>query len=154
PVQMYFPRPRPAGDPGPIPYHVYYHPTSHDTVGYPYGKDKDGGQPYVMRGYRHLMSETFGSVQHYYAKRRVVYVVPVGSTPHQFGEAGTALGIWTLLCELTLALHVANRATYANFRAQPVGRVAVSGFSAGGVYMLSALTNRSSALGQSFVQNS
>ena len=150
---MDFAHPKPAGSELPIPFHFYYHPTAHDPTAYPYGKDRGGGQPHVGLGYRHLLFETWGGVQHYYAGRRVVYVVPVGSPAHQFGEASGSLGIWTLLSELNLALHQVNGATFADYQNQEVGRVAISGFSAGASAMLAALSNRSSALGQSFVDN-
>ena len=153
PQPMDFAHPKPAGSELPIPFHFYYHPTAHDPTAYPYGKDREGGQPHVGLGYRHLLFETWGGVQHYYAGRRVVYVVPVGSPAHQFGEASGSLGIWTLLSELNLALHQVNGATFADYQNQEVGRVAISGFSAGASAMLAALSNRSSALGQSFVDN-
>lgn len=154
PVQMQFQGPKPAaGGPLTISYHFYYHPTAHDLTAYPYGKSRLGDQPHVGVGYRHLMFETWGSVQHYYAKRRLVYVVPVASKEAQFGEAGNSLGIWTLLCELNLALHQVNGASFGDYQAHSVGRVAVSGFSAGANLMIAALADRTSPLGQSFVQD-
>jgi hypothetical protein len=151
--KMSFSKPKPATPQFKIPYHFYFHPTAHAGAAYPYGKDAGGGQPHVGVGYRHLMFETWGSVQHYYSAKRVVYVVPVGSPQHQFGEAGHSLGIWTLLCETNLALHQVNGASYGDYQAQSVGQVAVSGFSAGANFMLHALSDRSSPLGRSFVQN-
>ena len=152
PVQMHFPSARPGGSAGPISYHFYYHPTAKDPTAYPYGRNQAGVQPHVLVGYRHLMFETSATVQLYYARRRVVWVVPVASPAHQFGEAATTVGVRSILNEINLALHSAN-AAYEHYERQPVGRVAMSGFSAGALQLVAALSDRSSPLGQSFLQN-
>jgi len=95
----------------------------------------------VWLGYRHLMTETWGSVQHYYSNRRVVFVVPVASVANRWGEASNPTGIYNLLQEVNLAIHVENNAKGTDFFGQyKIGRVAISGFSAGAHYMCGALS--------------
>jgi hypothetical protein len=153
PVEMDFSKPKPAGADFKVPYHFYFHPTAHDRTHYPYGKNANGDQPHVGLGYRHTMYETWANVQHYYSRKRVVYVVPVGSVRDKFGEAGTSLGMFTILSEINLALHRINGANFGTYQTQPLGRVAVSGFSAGADSMVTALLDRSSPTGQGFLQN-
>lgn len=135
---------------GAIGYHFYYHPTPGNQTRYPYGKDAGGGQPHVFLGYRHLMFETWASVQHFYSGREAVFIVPVGAPAHMFGEAGRSLGIRTIIHEVNLALHRENGAQFGEYQAQPVGRVAVSGFSAGANFMIRAMSDTTSPLGQQF----
>jgi hypothetical protein len=153
PADMDFSKPKPAGSEFRVPYHFYFHPTAHDPTPYPFGKNAKGDQPHVGLAYRHTMFESWGSVQHYYSRKRLVYVVPVGNLRDQFGEAGSVVGIYALLREINLALHQINGADLGAYQAQPVGRVAISGFSAGVYYMINALLDRSSATGQAFLQN-
>lgn len=153
PEKMDFAKIFPAGLHSTIPYHFYFHPTPNSGVSYPYGKDAKGDQLYVGVGYRHLMFESWANVQHYYAMKNVVFVVPVGSSEQKFGEVGSSLGIFTILREINLALHMVNNADPINFLAQDIGRVAISGFSAGVDFMINALSNQNSPLGQSFVEN-
>src|SRR5262249_47052539 len=147
-AHMDFSKPRTAGSGSSIPYHLYYHPTPRDTTPYPYGKNKEGDQPHVSLGYRHTMFETWASVQHYYAMKRVVYVVPVGSMDQSFGEANDSHGLYTLLREINLALHQIARAELGTYQLQTVGRVALSGFSAGASNMIKALNTQPSASAQ------
>lgn len=150
---MDFSKAFPGGKTGSIGYHFYFHPWPRATEEYPYGVDRAGNQPHVDVGYRHLMFESWGSVQHFYANRRVVYVVPVGSRKDMFGEAATAGGIYRLLREINLAVHAENKADPANYLSQDVGRVAVSGFSAGAHFMVRALAQAFDPSGKEFMQN-
>lgn len=134
-----------------ISYHLYFHPTPHDATHYPFGKNSVGRQPHVDLGYRHLMFESWGSVQHYYAKKKVVFVVPIGSVRDAFGECGSLAGIQTVLTELNAALQVQNVKDYGYVF--DVGRVAVSGFSAGANFMLNSLMDESSPRAKSFLTN-
>ena len=149
-AEMDFSKSAPGGKPGGIGYHFYYHPTPHATEAYPYGVNQDGVQTHVSLGYRHLLFESWGSVQHFYSGRRVVYVVPVRSVKDKFGEAGTAAGIDRILREVNLAIHTESSADASDYLAQDVGRVAISGFSAGATFMLSALKRASDPIGGSF----
>lgn len=120
-----------------IDHHMYFHP----AVG---GKQSVWGRypfsdAYVGLGYRHLIWEMWALNQHYQARRKVVFVVPVGSLNGQFGWLLSQGGMLRLLREVNLLMQTQEKVAFDDWAAQDVGRVALSGFSYGGQFLLQAL---------------
>jgi hypothetical protein len=118
-------------------------------------RDKDGNpikkeeQPYVGKGYSHLMWRSWGHYQHHLAKKSCIYVVPVGSRKDQFNKL-TAAKLMGWLQEIA-AIVVQNRVPGPHQTSPAVGKVALSGFSYGGHWVAHVLRNPGNQTGQNFL---
>lgn len=146
-----------------VDFHVYFHPLIGADVSpeleYPLGRRRymksDGTegieQPYVGKGYQHLMWRTWGAYQHDLAGRSCVYVVPVGSRSLQFSRLTAAkLSDWLQEIASFVAESFVPQCTYI---VNPtVGKVALSGWSFGGVWVGHVLSSIGGKKGDEFLK--
>ncbi|CAN5179194.1 hypothetical protein BH09PSE6_BH09PSE6_13280 [soil metagenome] len=114
----------------PIAYHVFFHPsTGHFAPkNYPFSFDYlDLIARYAFYEQRFNAGKAMVN-QHDLAGKQVVFVFPIGGRVDSFGDAGSQAGLLRLLQEIN---YVVQRAMLVPFPLQPVGKVAISGFSAG-----------------------
>ncbi len=113
-----------------IPYHVFFHPnTAHfEPKNYPFSHDY---LDLVARYCTYAQVFNAGKAminQHEIAEQEVVFVFPVGGRIDSFGDAQTQAGLLRLLQEVNYQLQ---RWLEVPYPLQDVGKVAISGFSAG-----------------------
>lgn len=118
-----------------IDFHVFFHAnvtsiTPEMKIKYPLGKNEKSEQPYVNIGYQHLLWRSYGAYQHHLAKRSCVYVVPVSSLENNGFSGLTATKLLGWLQEI-VAIIVQNHSPGPYLTYPPVGKVALSCFSAG-----------------------
>jgi hypothetical protein len=155
----YFQIAQPAGS---VAYHLWFHPFINRGPAiswgdYPFGYETtqgvaptDRNQGYVNLGYKHLIWENWPLYQHFQARKKVIFVVPVGSLQDQFADIQSRAGVYRLIKELNLFLHNMENASYSTWNGNDVGRVGLSSLSYGGQFLQNAIeTPGNSALASS-----
>ena len=105
-------------------FHVFFHPSIHKNWHWTVDRYND-----LPR--RYMFTENFLVQQHYWTKRKVIFVMPVGSDVNQMGDLTAWTSLERLLREVLFFMLRAEGASALTTRLHTVGRVAVSGFSWG-----------------------
>ena len=125
----------------PIPYHVFFHPsTGHFApTNYPFSHDyMDLIGRYVFYNQQWNLGKAMAN-QHEASGKKVVFVFPVGGRVTSFGNMNTQAGILRVLQEVNYFIQ---RMQGVPFPLQPLGKVGISGFSSGFRSVASVLGSR------------
>jgi hypothetical protein len=132
---------------GEVPYHLFYTPSIKEPA---WGDDElargTSGwfakqQNYVHLAFRYLFWEKNLAHQHTHAGKHVPIVIPIGNYRGQLGTFAGRGNVYRLLREVNYFIQRTEGVSYAGWRGQDVGRVALSGFSAGVDWVKSTLDN-------------